>query len=110
MRRTLLVFAALVALFFGFDFVSRHVLGLGCVGAVLPVWGCVAEPYPTALASYGDLSGSLLVYGGLLLAGLAVAFLLRDLVFTVGGYLLGRYRPDVVERLDGEPARTYRVR
>jgi hypothetical protein len=111
MRRTFIVFVALVALFFAFDQVARRLLGLDCIGPVLPVWGCVAEPYPTTLGSIGDLSGSLLTYGGLIAGGLVAAWLLRNLVFTVAGYLLGRYRPEVVAKLAGEEEpRGYKIR
>ena len=102
MRRTLTIFLVLVALVFAFDYVSRHVLGLDCIGPVLPVWGCLAAPYPTTLGSVGDFSGSILTYSGLLAGALVAAWLLRNLVFTVAGYLLGRYRPDVITRLAGE--------
>lgn len=110
MRRTLIVFVALLVLFLAFDQVSRRVIGLDCIGPVLPVWGCLAEPYPTAMGSMGDFTGSVLTYGGLIAGGLIAAFLLRDLVFTVGGYLLGRYRPDVAKELAGEEPKGYRVR
>lgn len=111
MKRTLIVFFALVALFFLFDQVARRLLGLDCLGPVLPVWGCLAAPYPTALGSAGDLSGSLLTYGGLLAGGLIAAWLLRNLVFTVAGYLLGRYRPEVVAKLaHEEEPRGYKIR
>jgi hypothetical protein len=111
MRRTLIVFAVLVALVFAFDQVSRRLLGLDCIGPVLPAWGCLAEPYPTTFGQAGDLSGSLLTYGGLLLGFLVAAYLVRNLVFTVAGYLLGRYRPDVIDKLSGEEEpRSYRIR
>jgi hypothetical protein len=111
MKRTLIVFIALVGLVFLFDLVSRRFLGLDCIGPVLPVWGCVAQPYPTTFGSAGTLSGSILTYGGLLGGALLAAFLVRNLVFTAAGYLLGRYRPDVVARLAGEEEpRGYRVR
>jgi hypothetical protein len=111
MKRTLIIFVALVGLVFLFDQVSRHLLGLDCIGPVLPVWGCLAEPYPTTFGAAGDLSASILTYGGLLAGGLVAAFLVRNLVFTAAGYLLGRYRPDVVAKLAGEEEpRSYRVR
>jgi len=111
MKRTLIVFFALVALVFAFDFVSRRVLGLDCVGPVLPGWGCLAVPYPTGMGSIGDFSGSILTYSGLLAGALVAAWLLRNLVFTVAGYLLGRYRPDVITRLAGEEEpKGYKIR
>jgi hypothetical protein len=111
MKRTLMVFVALLVLFFGFDQVARRMLGLDCLGPVLPVWGCLAEPYPTTMGSIGDFSGSVLTYGGLLAGALVAAWLLRNLVFTVAGYLLGRYRPDVISKLAGEEEpRGYKIR
>ena len=110
MKRMLIVFFGIAAVFFVFDQVSRRLLGLDCVGPVLPVWGCLAEPVPTTFASMGDVSGSILTYGGLIGGGLVAAYLLRNLVFTVGGYLLGRYRPDVAARLSGEEPKGYRIR
>jgi hypothetical protein len=111
MKRTLIVFFALVGVVFVTDQVSRRLLGLDCMGPMLPVWGCVAAPYPTTFTAAGNLSGSLLVYAGMIAGGLLAAFVLRDIVFTAAGYLLGRYRPDVVKKLseDGEP-RSYRMR
>ena len=111
MKRTLIVFLALTGVVFIFDQVSRRILGLDCIGPVLPAWGCLAEPYPTTFATAGALSGSLLVYGGLVGAGLLGAFALRDIAFSAAGYLLGRYRPDLVKKLaGGEEPRSYRMR
>jgi hypothetical protein len=44
MKRTLIVFATLVAIVFVSDQVSRRILGLDCIGPVLPAWGCLAAP------------------------------------------------------------------
>lgn len=111
MKRTLIVFFALIAVVFVTDQVSRRLLGLDCMGPMLPVWGCVAAPYPTTFTAAGNLSASLLVYAGLMASGLVAAFVLRDIVFSAGGYLLGRYRPDVVKKLsEEEEPRGYRVR
>ena len=107
-----MVFAALVAVFFVFDQVSRRILGLDCIGPVLPAWGCLAAPYPTSFADGGNLSGSLLVYGGIVGGGLIAAYVVRDIVFGAAGYLLGRYRPDLVKKMAGdeEEPRSYRMR
>ena len=110
MKRTLIVFASLVGLIFLFDQVSRRLLGLDCIGPVLPAWGCVAEPYPATFAAGGQLSGSLLFYGGLGAGCLLAAVVLKDIVFNTTGYLLGRYRPDVVKKLHQEEARSYKIR
>jgi len=111
MKRTLIVFFSLVAIVFLFDQLSRRVLGLDCMGPVLPAWGCLAEPYPTTLGAAGDLSQSLLVYGGMIAGGLFVAFVLKDIVFGAAGFLLGRYRPELVKKLAGEEEpRGYRTR
>jgi hypothetical protein len=112
MKRTVIVFFGLAAIVFVIDQFSRKVLGLDCIGMVLPAWGCVAEPYPTTFAAAGDMSGSILTYGGLLGGGLLAAFMLRDLVFSGAGYLLARFRPDLVKKLAGaeEEPRSYRVR
>ena len=109
MKRTLMVFFGLAALVFLFDQVARRVIGLDCMGPVLPVWGCLADPY-ASVGTVGDFSGVVLTYGGVLLATLVVAYLVRNLAFTVGGYLLGRYRPDVAAKLSGEEPKGYRVR
>jgi hypothetical protein len=111
MKRTLIVFFALAGVVFITDQVSRRILGLDCVGPMLPVWGCVAAPYPATFTAAGSLSGSLLVYGGIIAGGLVAAFVLRDIVFSAAGYLLGRHRPDLVKKLseDSEP-RSYRMR
>jgi hypothetical protein len=43
--------------------------------------------------------------------GLLAAFVLRDVVFGAAGYLIGRYRPDLVKKLaDEEEPRSYRMR
>jgi hypothetical protein len=111
MKRTLIVFATLLAIVFVSDQVSRRILGLDCIGPVLPAWGCLAEPYPGTFGSAGNLSGSLLVYGCIIVGGLFVAFVLRDVVFGAAGYLLGRYRPDLVKKMAGdEEPRSYRMR
>jgi hypothetical protein len=110
MRRTLTVFAVIVAIVFVFDQVARHLLGLDCIGMVLPAWGCVAEPYPTSLSAAGDLSQSVIVYGGMAMGFFALAYILRDLVFGAAGYLLGRYRPDLVKKLTKEEPHSYRIR
>jgi len=110
MKRTLIVFFSLVATVFLFDQLARRVLGLDCMGPVLPAWGCLAEPYPTPGAA-GALSQSLLVYGGMIAGGLFVAFVLKDIVFGAAGFLLGRYRPELVKKLAGEEEpRGYRTR
>ena len=112
MKRTLIVFFFLVVAVFISDFFSRKVLGLDCIGPVLPVWGCLAQPYPTTFGAAGDLSGSILVYGGLIGVGLLAAYMVRNLVFGAAGYLLGRYRPELARKLAGETdeARSYRIR
>jgi hypothetical protein len=112
MKRTVIVFFGLVAVVFVCDQVSRRILGLDCIGPVLPAWGCVAQPYPGTFAAAGNLSGSLLTYGGILAGGLLAAFVVRDIVFTAAGYLLGRYRPDIVKKMAGdeEEPRSYRMR
>jgi hypothetical protein len=111
MRRTAIVFFGLVGVVFVSDQVSRRILGLDCIGPVLPVWGCVAQPYPSTFAAAGSLSGSLLVYGGMIGVGLLAAFVLRDIVFGAAGYLLGRYRPDLVKKMaDEKEPRSYRMR
>jgi hypothetical protein len=111
MKRTLIVFATLVAIVFVSDQVSRRILGLDCIGPVLPAWGCLAEPYPGTFGAAGNLSGSVLVYGGMIAGGLFVAFVLKDIVFGAAGYLLGRYRPDLVKKMAGdEEPRGYRTR
>lgn len=110
MKRTLIVFAALVSIVFVIDVVSRRLLGLDCIGAVLPVWGCVAQPYPGTFSAAGDLSTSIVTYGGILAGLVLVAFMLKDLVFGAAGYLLGRYRPDLVKKMSHEEPHTYRVR
>lgn len=110
MKRTLIVFSTLVGLIFLFDQVARHVLGLDCIGPVLPAWGCVAQPYPATFAQGGQVSGSLLFYGGLGAGCLLAAVVLKDLVFNATGYLLGRYRPDVVKKMHPEEARSYKIR
>ncbi|MDQ6917821.1 MAG: hypothetical protein M3Z98_00535 [Candidatus Dormibacteraeota bacterium] len=112
MKRTLIVFFGLVAIVFVFDQVSRRLLGLDCLGPVLPAWGCLAEPYPTTFGAAGDLSSSLLIYGGVLGGAFIGAYLVRDLVFGGVGYLLGRYRPDLVKKMAGgdEEPPSYRIR
>jgi hypothetical protein len=111
MKRTVIVFFGLVSVVFVCDQVSRRILGLDCIGPVLPVWGCVAQPYPPTFSAAGSLSGSLLVYGGMIGGGLLAAFVLRDVVFGAAGYLIGRYRPDLVKKLaDEEEPRSYRMR
>jgi hypothetical protein len=112
MKRTGIVFFALVAVVSVSDQVSRRLLGLDCVGPVLPAWGCLAAPYPGSFAAAGNLSGSLLTYGGLIAGGLLAAFVLRDIVFGAAGYLLGRYRPDLMKKMAGaaEEPRSYRMR
>jgi hypothetical protein len=111
MKRTLIIFIVLVTLVFLFDQVSRRILGLDCIGPVLPAWGCLSEPYPTTFGAAGDMSGSLLTYGGILAAGLLAAFALRDIVFGGAAWLLNKYRPDLMKKMAGEPEPTsYRMR
>jgi hypothetical protein len=112
MKRTLIVFAVLVGVVFVIDQVSRRTLGLDCMGPVLPVWGCLAQPYPGTFTQAGLLSGSLLTYGGLLLFVLAVAFLVKDLAFSLVGWFLARFEPDLVKKMSGEDEepRSYRIR
>ncbi|MDQ6692083.1 MAG: hypothetical protein M3Z13_04880 [Candidatus Dormibacteraeota bacterium] len=111
MRKTLLALGALVLTVFVFDQVSRHMLGLDCIGPYLPVWGCLAAPYPGTFAAAGDLSGSVITYGGIALGAIAAAFVLGELGSSAAAYLLKRYRPDLLKKMgpDEEP-RTYRVR
>ncbi|GAC1658896.1 MAG: hypothetical protein NVS9B1_19880 [Candidatus Dormibacteraceae bacterium] len=111
MRRTATIFFIVVGVIFAFDYVSRHVLGLDCIGARLPVWGCVAEPYPSSFTDIGVLSGPILVYGGIGVGLLIAAHLLRDLVFSAAAFLLHRFRPGLIEKMAGDTEpKGYRIR
>lgn len=111
MRKTLIALAALVVVVFLFDQLSRRLLGLDCIGPVLPVWGCLAAPYPGTFAAAGDLSGSLLVYGGIALGAIAAAYVVGEVGSALIAYLLKRYRPDLLARMTPkEEPRTYRMR
>lgn len=111
MRKTLLALGALVLTVFVFDQISRHMLGLDCIGPVLPVWGCLAAPYPGTFAAAGDLTGNLIVYGAVALGALAAAYVLGEVGSGAAAYLLKRYRPDLLKKMEpDEEPRTYRVR
>ena len=109
MKRTLLFFAGLLLLFVVFDFLSRDVLHIDCMGPVLPAWGCLAQPYPTAIGAMGDGGRSLLVYGGLGLGLLAAAWMLKWLTGDIATLVLRRYRPEWLARYQEEP-HSYRIR
>ncbi len=111
MRKTAIALVALVIVLFLFDQFSRHLLGLDCIGPVLLVWGCLAAPYPGSFAAAGDLSGSVLLYGGIALGGIAVAYVLGEVGSSLAAYLLKRFRPDLLKKIEPqEKPRTYRVR
>jgi hypothetical protein len=109
MKRTLYFLAGLLVLFVAFDFLSRDVLHIDCIGPVLPAWGCLAEPYPTTIGAMGDGGRSLLVYGGLVVGVVALAWMLKWLTGDIATLVLRRVRPDWLQRYEEEPP-SYRIR
>lgn len=84
MWRATLIFLALAGLVLGTGTVARNVLGLGCVGPVLPAWGCLAVPYPDYLPS----GFTLYYYAGVAFGAWLLCYTLRNPVFFAGNRLL----------------------
>lgn len=108
MLRASVIFLVLSGVVLGTGTIARDVLGLGCLGPVLPAWGCLAVPYPDTLPSGFTLH----YYAGLAGAVWLVCYGLRNPVFFLGNRLLRLAFPRWMREFDAaqEPARTYRLR
>lgn len=108
MLRASLIFLALAGVVLGTGTVARDLLGLGCVGPVLPAWGCLAVPYPDTLPS----GFTLYYYAGLAGGAWLLCYALRNPVFFFANWLLRTAFPRWMREFDAaqEPVRTYKLR
>ncbi len=86
-------------------------VGLGCVGPVLPAWGCLSEPLPDTLP--GNLG--MLWYLFLAVVGFAICYIVKDAVYLIAGFVGRRLFPHLARAANVEldPTQTqrgYRVR
>ena len=109
MVRALTIFLLGLIVVLTFGAFSRDVLGLGCVGPVLPAWGCLASPLPDTLP--GNLG--LFWYLFLGAVGFAACYIVRDTVFLVGGFAIRRLFPKLAAGAGAQsepPRRSYPIR
>jgi hypothetical protein len=109
MVRALTIFLIGVIVVITFGAFARDVLGLSCVGPVLPAWGCLSEPLPDTLP--GNLG--MLWYGFLALVGFAICYVIRDIVYLTGQAVGRRVFPHLAKAAGVEaepPQRSYRIR
>jgi hypothetical protein len=109
MLRAFTIFLAGLIVVIGFGAFARDVLGLGCVGPVLPVWGCLAAPLPDTLPGNLGLVWYLFLAG----VGFAICYIVRDIVYLVGRMAARRLFPKLAAAAGAQsepPKRTYRIR
>jgi hypothetical protein len=109
MARALTIFLIGVIVVITFGAFARDVLGLSCVGPVLPAWGCLSEPLPDTVP--GSLG--MLWYGFLAVVGFAICYVIRDIVYLVGQAIGRRAFPHLAKAAGVEaepPPRSYRIR
>jgi hypothetical protein len=108
MLRASIAFLALAGVVLGTGTVARDLLGLGCVGPVLPAWGCLAVPYPDTLPS----GFTLYYYAGLAGAAWLACYAVRNPLFFLGNWLLRLAFPGWMRELKASqaPARSYKIR
>ncbi len=108
MWRASLLFLALAGAVLGIGTLARDVLGLGCVGPVLPAWGCLAVPYPDTLPSgftlyyYAGLAGGLWLF----------CYTIRNPAFFFANWLLRLAFPGWMREFDDAqtPVQTWKIR
>ena len=108
MLRATAAFLLLAGAVLGAGTLARDVLGLGCVGPVLPAWGCLAIPYPDTLPSGFTLYYYVAVAG----AAWLVCYTARNPLFFLGNRLLRLAFPRWMRELDAarEAPSPYRLR
>ncbi len=108
MLRATVIFLALAGVVLGTGSLARDVLGLGCVGPVLPAWGCLAVPYPDTLPS----GFTLYYYVGVAGAAWLACYTLRNPLFFFGNWALRRAFPRWMKDFDAgqAPPRSYNIR
>ena len=111
MFRALTIFLVGVIVVLVFGAFARDVVGLGCVGPVLPAWGCLSAPLPDTLP------GSMGILWYLFLAGVgfAICYIVKDAVFLVSGFVGRRIVPRFARaaQVELDPTQTqrgYRIR
>lgn len=85
--RTAKIFIGLAALLVAFDWVSRSVLHLDCLGPYLYGWGCLFSPYPPGMAAIAGSTSLVLTY----VIGAVVLWVVASVVGELGFRLVGRY-------------------
>jgi len=109
MLRAFTIFLVGLIVVIGFGAFARNVLGLGCVGPVLPAWGCLAAPLPDSLPGNLGMVWYLFLAG----VGFAACYIVRDIVYLVGGMAARLLFPKLAAAgaADSEPPRRgYRIR
>ena len=111
MFRALTIFLVGVIVVLVFGAFARDVVGLSCVGPVLPAWGCLSEPLPDTIP------GSLGILWYLFLAGVgfALCYVIKDAVFLIAGFVGQHLVPRVIKapQVELDPTQTqrgYRIR
>jgi hypothetical protein len=111
MFRALTIFLLGVIVVLVFGAFARDVIGLGCVGPVLPAWGCLSEPLPDTIPG----SMGILWYLFLGAVGFAICYIVKDAVYLIAGFVGHRIFPRLpgAARVELDPTQTqrgYRVR
>jgi hypothetical protein len=106
MLRASSIFLALAALVLGLGSLARGVLHVDCIGPVLPAWGCLAAPYPSALPDgFGPF-----YYVAVAVAGWLLCYTVRNPVYFAAGFLFRRFFPGVMEEVNRPAPRGWKIR
>lgn len=107
MARALIVFLAGATVVIGFGWFARAVLHLDCLGPYIEGWGCLSAPLPQELPGNSTLMFDL----GVVVAGLVVSLIVKDLVWTLAGRVAGALFPGWARRAAAPPpSRGYPLR
>ena len=106
--KTSAIFLVIAAVLAAASFTGRNVLGLACVGPVLPAWGCLSAPYPSTLPN----TQPLLFWIGIVAGGWLACYVIRDLVFKALALLISTLFPGYLDQFQTRPPvpREYKLR
>jgi hypothetical protein len=99
MVRASAIFVVIAAVLASASFLARAILHFDCVGPVLPVWGCLSQPYPDTFPA----TQPLLFWIGLAVGGWIACFVVRDLVFKGAAWFISKLFPGYLDQFATHP-------